>query len=54
MSSVDMPNPAHPTGTDLLVLHALRCMGFTGGALVDPCARWRYRFARAAACRCPA
>ncbi|SEG82585.1 hypothetical protein SAMN04489712_11547 [Thermomonospora echinospora] len=30
-----MPNPAHATGTDLLVLHALRCVGFAGLARVS-------------------
>jgi hypothetical protein len=28
------PGPPHPTGTDLLVLHALRCIGFAGLARV--------------------
>jgi hypothetical protein len=31
---VTRPGPAHATGTDLLVLHALRCIGFAGRAPV--------------------
>ena len=30
MYPVDVPNPPHSTDTDLLVLHALRCIGFAG------------------------
>ncbi|MDT0345856.1 transcriptional regulator [Streptomyces litchfieldiae] len=35
MTRVDVPDPPHRTGADLLVLHALRCGGFAGLAGVS-------------------
>lgn len=35
MTRVDVPNPPHRTSVDLLVLHGLRCVGFTSLAGVS-------------------